>query len=562
MQLEKPVLIKGKIAVFEADAAVLFYYLIVNCLCDFYLMLMRQFKRYVSSIISLSLLSLTLSLSGCSSNPPKQATNVTITTPVAKVTQIDNSGNQKATVNDELNKDKGISPIAIKTIVGNGYGNTVDQARRDALNNLAGSIQVDVVKEVKICTNRRGDCGSISKVNTHSQFPILGVQDQRLANEQGSIRFQAWLDSQNSLPIYVRDLDQLSANIEKQGLTLQRMGSANQRYQVISNLHRSLQEYDKKRLVANILGGYKEQPRPNLDINNLKNELKKLERRASTLDFAAQVLVKNISVNDIYLHPPTQKNVQEVTPFASAVKKHISPLLNTVSLPERAEYNMEGEYEILQNGTIFLSYRLIDLNYRVINSNSVIVENSAHQAFRSRPYSVAFETKLNDNVPLSNKFRAEIKTLHGSETLYYQVGDSLKLLVRLSRPGYYYIVGHVLRDGEQFSYLLDLNDKQGDKRFVRYISQQQANKDIEIAEFEVIPPYGAEHLQLIASNKKFSRLPSYTYTTKYGGYYVLNGSDGNATAGLGMARGLRKKQNKRDVLTSEATLTYTTQPRN
>ncbi|NOR81033.1 MAG: hypothetical protein GQ529_09415, partial [Methyloprofundus sp.] len=406
------------------------------------------------------------------------------------------------------------------------------------------------------------DCGSIRKVNTHTQFPILGVQDQRLANEQGSVRFQAWLDSQNSLPIYVRDLDQLNENIEKQSLALQKAGNTNQRYQMINDLYTSLQQYDKKRLVANILGGYKQQPRPNLDLSRLNNELKQLERRANTLEFAAQILVKNISVNDIYLHPPVQKNVQEVTPFASAVKKHISSLLNTVSLPERAEYNMEGEYEILGNGTIFLSYRLIDLNYRVINSNSVIVESSAHQDFRSRPYSVSFETKLHNNVPLSNKFRAELKTLHGSETLYYQVGDSLKLLVRLSQPGYYYIVGHVLREGQQFSYLLDLNDRQGDDRFVRYISKQQANKNIEIAEFEVIPPYGAEHLQLIASNKRFSRLPSYTYKEIYGGYYVLNGSDGNAMVGLGMARGLRKKQNKRDVLTSEATLTYTTQPRN
>ncbi|GFO74661.1 hypothetical protein BPLS_P1481 [Bathymodiolus platifrons methanotrophic gill symbiont] len=138
---------------------------------------------------------------------------------------------------------------------------------------------------------------------------------------------------------------------------------------MISDLLNSLQQYDKKRLVANILGGYTQQARPRLDLNALSDELKQLERKASTLDFAARVLVKNISEQGIYLHPPRPKNVQEITPFASAVKKHISPLLNTVSLPEKAAYNMEGEYDILGNGDIFLSYRLVDLNYQLIHSN-------------------------------------------------------------------------------------------------------------------------------------------------------------------------------------------------
>jgi len=500
-------------------------------------------------------------MSGCASPPQTQMTESS-TRPVVKVTQTHNEQAHNKSFN-ELNKELGLPPAVHqqKIIVGNGYGDTVDQARRDALNNLAGSIQVDVVKQVNSCTDKQGDCGSVIKINTRSELPILGVQYQRLANEQGSIRFQAWLDSQHSLPIYVRDLNQLDAQIKKQSQALLNISNANQRYRVISDLLKSLQQYDKKRLVANILGSYTQQPRPRLDISALSDELKQLERKASSLDFAARVLVKNISEQGIYLHPPKPKNVQEVTPFASAVKKHISPLLNTVSLPEKAEYNMEGEYEILDNGDIFLSYRLVDLNYQLITSNSIIVEKSAHQGFRSKPSSVSFETLLHNNIALSNQFRAELKTLHGSETLYYQQGDSLRLLVRLNQAGYYYIVGHVLREGEQFSYLLDLNEGYGDDKFVRYIPQDQANKYIEIAEFQISPPYGAEHLQLVASNKKFSRLPRYDYIPNSEGYYVIKGSDGNASAGVEKTRGLRIKQNKYDVLTSEATLTYTTRPK-
>lgn len=505
---------------------------------------------------------LALTVSGCASNSAKQTANKTAA-PAVKVTRIHTSAKQNAGFN-ELDKEMGLTTQSSqpKTIVGNGYGGSVDAARRDALNNLAGSIQIDVVKLVEICTSAQGDCGSVIKVNTRSELPILGVQYQRLANEQGNIRFQAWLDSQNSLPIYLRDLNELSARIKKQHLNLQKITNPEQRYRVINDLLAMVQQYDKKRLVANILGTNQQQARPQLDLSALNNELKQLERRASTLAFAARVLVKNITVKGIFLQPPRPKNVQEVTPFASAVKEHISPLLKTVSLPAKAKYHMEGEYEILKNGTIFLSYHLIDLNYQVISSNSVIIEKAAHQSFRSKPSSVSFETLLHNNVALSNKFRAELQTLHGAETLYYRVGDSLKLLVRLNQAGYYYIVGHVLRQGEQFSYLLELNDGRGMDKFVRHIPQDQANKYIEIAEFQVNPPYGAEHLQLIASNKKFTRLPSYAYTSTDGGYYVIRGSKGNALAGVKKTRGLRIKQNKREVLTSEATLTYTTRPRN
>ena len=514
-------------------------------------------------------LALTLScatlLTACASKPETKISQAAEMSK-EKVTVVHNARAEQEAFN-ELDVRLGLKPAIgqVRTIVGNGYGDSVELSRRDALNNLAGSIQVDVVNQVKICTNQYGDCGSVVQVNTRSELPILGVQYQQLASEQGLLRFQAWVDSQYSLPIYVRELDKLTKAIADNQRALRQNLTADQRYQVTSALVADIPQYDKKRLVANVLGGYTQQARPKVDLKKLRYQLKQLEGRASSLRFAAKILAKGVAVNRIYLHPPIPKNVQEVTPFASALKKHLSPLLQTVSLPGRAKYNMEGEYEVLNNGDIYLSYRLVDLNYKVLSSHSVIVEKSAHQNFRSKPSSVSFETLLHNNVALSNAFRAELKTLHGADTLYYRVGDSLKLLVRLNRGGYYYIVGHVVREGEQFSYLLDLNDGQGDDMFIRHIPQDQANKYIEIAEFEVSPPYGAEHLQLIASNKKFKHLPAYEYTyrpNEGAGYYALIASEGNAAAGVAETRALRIRQNRNDVLTSETTLTYTSRPRN
>jgi len=172
-------------------------------------------------------------------------------------------------------------------IKGIGYGVTVSQSRRDALDNLVSSIQIDVLKEVRICTNDFGDCGSIVRVNTQSELPILGGQFKRLGNTQDNVRFLAWVDSNNALPMYIRDLDRLEMRIEKSIAKLKTLKSPNQRYRVIRELLGFIAQYDKKRLVANVLGGYEKKSRPEVSIHRLKDELKQLEKKANSLSFAA-----------------------------------------------------------------------------------------------------------------------------------------------------------------------------------------------------------------------------------------------------------------------------------
>jgi len=438
-------------------------------------------------------------------------------------------------------------------IKGLGYGNTASEARRDALENLISSIRIDVFKVVNLCTNYLGDCGSVVKVNTKSDLPILGGQYQRLSDASDNVRFLVWIDSKNSLPLYKHDLDKLSVQIKQSIERLKTLKPVEQRYQVIDELLGFIEQYDKKRLVASALG-VKNSARLDMKLHELKGELKRLEHKASSLAFAAKVLTKNISVSDIFVQAARVKNTQEVTPFAHAIKEYMSAHLTTVSAEKVAKYTLQGEYEILGKGDIYLSYKLVDLNYKVINRNSVFIKKSAHQAFRSKPAAVKFEQAFHNNVALNNAFRAELKTQDGSNALYYKTGDRVKLFVRLNKSGYYYIIGHITQADDEMSYLLELNDGQGNEQFVRYISADQANHYVEIAAFDVIPPHGVEHLQLIASNKAFKTLPSYDYDH---GYYVIKGSKGRVIQTLHSVRGLKLHKNKHE-LTSESTLTYTT----
>jgi len=441
--------------------------------------------------------------------------------------------------------------VKIKEI---GYGATVNEARRDALESLVSSIQIDVLKLVKLCTNDFGDCGSVVKVNTQTELPILGAHYQRLNSTPNNERFLVWIDSKNSLPMYVRDLDRLSIQIEKSQRSLETLKSSNQRYRVIDDLLGLILQYDKKRVVANALGGYTKKLRPKSSVSKLEEELKHLEKKASSLGFAAKVLVKNISAQNIFVQAPHVKNTREVTPFAKAIQEYVSAYLDTVSAEHAAKYTMRGEYEILDNGDIFLNYHLIDLNYKIVNRNSIIIEKAAHYSFRSQPAALEFERVFNSNVALSNEFHAELKTQDGADSLYYKIGERITLFARLNKPGYYYIIGHITQTNGELSYLLELNDGQGNEQFIRYISAEQANHYVEIASFDVIPPHGVEHLQLMASSEVIKKLPNYSYDN---GYYVLKGSKGHVLQTVRSVRGLGLHK-ETNALKAESTLTYTT----
>jgi hypothetical protein len=441
--------------------------------------------------------------------------------------------------------------VKIKEI---GYGATVNEARRDALENLVSSIQINVLKLVKLCTNDFGDCGSVVKVNTQSELPIMGAHYQRLNSAQNNEKFLVWIDSKSSLPIYVRDLDRLSSQITKALGILETLKPASQRYRVIDELLGLILQYDKKQIVANALGAYTKEESFNVSVSKLKEELKQLEKKASSLGFAAKVLIKNISAESIFVQAAHVKNTKEVTPFAYAIKEYVSAYLDTVSVKHAGKYTMQGEYEILENGDIFLSYQLIDLNYKVINRNSIVIAKAAHHSFRSKPDALEFETVFHSNVSLNNEFRAELKTQDGTDSLYYKIGERIKLFVRLNKPGYYYIIGHITQTDDALSYLLELNEGDGNEKFIRYISPEQANHYVEIASFDVIPPHGVEHLQLMASAQKIKKLPNYRYDK---GYYVIDGSKGRVVQTVRLVRGLGLHKEK-NALISESMLTYTT----
>jgi len=156
-------------------------------------------------------------------------------------------------------------------------------------------------------------------------------------------------------------------------------------------------------------------------------------------------------------------------------------------------------------------------------------------------------------------FRVSVRSNKGSQDLMFQEGDSLEIYVKLNKPGYFYIVGHTFAGEEPFSYLLDLQEEADPpRRFVQFVNADDVNRWISLGEFEIYPPLGLEHLQVIASKEDLvQRLPEYHFDA--GSEFYLVGKD--PTDGLAKTRAAKRPKKKSpENYSAEALLTYTSVP--
>jgi len=119
--------------------------------------------------------------------------------------------------------------------------------------------------------------------------------------------------------------------------------------------------------------------------------------------------------------------------------------------------------------------------------------------------------------------------------------------------GYIYIVGYTQTEDEKLSYLLELQEGRGDSKFVKFINADDASRWMSLGEFSVEKPFGVESLQVIASNRDITTLPS-TYYDENSGYYVVSKDIKKA---LSQTRGLKKKKGKKAEF-SEDVMSFTT----
>ncbi|MCP4406696.1 MAG: hypothetical protein GY807_02855, partial [Gammaproteobacteria bacterium] len=465
-----------------------------------------------------------------------------------------------------------------KVLNGEGYGKCEAQAKgkceaqakERALGDLASVVQVEVKSSsTSVCAKKRGrkassKCNFEQQIHTQADLPLLGVRYGDLPAPHGNKGKSASLDSRQVLRLYRTELDSLRRNINARNKALQKTKDKDSRYRLLHQQLAEVRQYRKHRLVAVMLSTEPVSEAPDTEAR-LTAQILELEKKADSMPYAARLLAKGLNQQAIYIFPPRHRDAVEITPFAAAFRSALAAHLKTVSRPSKARYIMKGEYDILKNDDIHISYQLLDKRSKVLKTRSTRLSHAGWKDLRAQPLAPDLDQLLHQGSAISNEFRASVSTDRGASDLLFCEGESTRLVAKMNQPGYFYIVGHVMQNGKEFSYLLDLGlsteqdpkEVKGPQHFIRHVPPEQVNHSIVLGEFEVVPPFGVEHLQMIAANRDLkAHFPRYRWDEKMA-YYVIKGSFGDAKRGVSYTRGLRPKIDKKKR-SFEAVLSYTT----
>ncbi len=447
---------------------------------------------------------------------------------------------------------------------GQGWGDTEAAAKREALANLSSRISVTVRSKVtnkKTISSKTVDAKRSDSVNqvaensveTESELPILGAEFNSQKSD-GRFVVEVVLDGARSRTLYERRLNELRQQIAALNARFDITQGNEAQYHLLMDMLTQLNEYKKLNTVAIYLGS--NQAEPVVSETDVRQKLRAVTRQVDSLNLAAKLLAEDIAETGIYVFPPAARGADEITPFAALLKDKLAANLKTVSDPQAATYTMTGEYAESAGG-IDVTYQLVDKESSTLQSRSVRLVKAAYAGLETKPKTVSFEQLLKAGVAVSGDLHVDISTSKGKHDLLFTEGEEVELFVKLSEAGYFYVVGHTLKDTEKNSYLLELREVEGPRKFVQFVNADDANKLISIGKFEVSVPFGVEGLQVFASSKDLLESLPPTQQDSATGLYLISASP---QEGVTKTRALVRKK-KENAQTAEGSLIFTTQVR-
>lgn len=429
---------------------------------------------------------------------------------------------------------------------------TEQRAKREALAALADSILVNVQSESSSHVQGNGKRQEELHISSRSDIPLIGVE-VTTAYIGAEVLCEAHLESSKSLALYEQKLNELLQSL----ISLeQRIAKAteSERYELLTQTLTVIEQYEKYRAVSQLLGETHSDAPPRSKADT-EAQLRALEKSVSSIEFAAQVLTKGLKTDAVYIYPAVPHGSHEVTAFARVMRDRISQKMPSVDSPEKAQTYFKGEYEILES-SMHLTYRLLDTSGNTLETRIATLSPVAYKGLQIKPATADFDRLLHEGLAVSSDFHAEITTNRGSDEVLFDEKEEVELMVKLNRPSYFYVVGHVINKGENYSYLLEMEHADNDRRFIRYVNADEVNKWLNIGRFEVEAPFGVESLQLMASSDDpINRLPNHPLDSKSALYVTAS----NAQQGIIKTRALKPKRTQADKqYQTEAVLMFTT----
>lgn len=400
-----------------------------------------------------------------------------------------------------------------------GFGASQAVAREEALSALASTIFVHIESTSELYQSDQGENYFISNTLSTTQLPLIGVETD-CTLKSGAYNCRARLRTGRVLPLYRQALDNAAREIRDQ-IRQAESSEGLARYQALGQALAAYDQLDKYRLVIAYLSETPVAlPDLTLSAGELRASLARQRERASSIGVAVAALLDDFDESGIAPQAPLPEDSREVTPFGRAVLSELERQMGARLDTLTPRFQLVGRYRQDSEG-LELSYSLIDDEGNSHRTSLVRLVPAAYADYPTQPSMIEFERLLHSGYAVSDDFQVQISSNRGSRGLSFEAGSTVVLMARLSRPGYFYVVGHTHGDGGEKSYLLDLQDAPGARRFVAYVNADQANRWLSLGEFVVQAPFGTESLQLVAAeNDLVEQLPNHYYDQS-SGYYIV-----------------------------------------
>ncbi len=445
-------------------------------------------------------------------------------------------------------------------ITGEGVGPTKDQAKKEALADLSQNISVEVKSVQTQLSELMGQDfrqGATSLIQVESRLPLLGTESF-VVEDVDYYSALARLSAQEVKPLYRNQLQEIDREIQQASKQLVAAEKNVEREALLQVILEKLGDFKRHQTVLLVLGDT-DLPKLEVTETELKAQLRQVQNVPDSLEQAARILTQEMQDRRrIYVYPFRTGGSQEVTPFAAALRGRLQEQLSTVRQPDQARLWLYGSYLVTEQGLELSAHLAQSNNHRIEQSRSLFLPKTAYQGLQAKPSQISFEEQLRNNPDLWRKrdFRVSVRSNKGHQDLMFNEGDIFEIYVKLNKSGYFYIVGHTFAGEEPFSYLLELAEEASTpRRFVQFVNADDVNRWISLGEFEIYPPLGLEHLQVIASKEDLvERLPKYRFDEESEFYLV--GKD--PKDGLVKTRAAKRpKKKKPQNYSAEAVLTYT-----
>jgi len=448
-----------------------------------------------------------------------------------------------------------------QTFVGNAVDKMESNAKKLAIADLQQNlyVQVETKSYTTVNSNRPNYYRLTSKLS--STLPILGAQPDCL-KKNGEYHCEVSLN-QESAKLYRASIDQKFEEIDESWLGLQK-ANATKRYDGLRHLHEALEKIKPSILVYRLLSPDNPVPKSQQGVSPslVQNALHEMQKNPTSIEMLALAIAEQYEGKQrVFVKPLSVYNSLEVTPFAKTLHNYLQSRLNTINDKDYAYFVLSGNYRFdnkeVQVQTTLTSLTREDQGLIAGATTNTIALQHIGQ-LQLKPKELSFDQLLQQGQIVSNELTAKLHTNKGHRDLLFTKGQSIKLLVKVNQPSYYYLLGHNTTEQNSASYLLDLNDAQGPDKFIQYLGHDQVNRWVEIGEFEVHPPFGVETLQLFASASN----PSATIPpTQFDGTYYKVGGEREQV--VNKTRGLVRKRksnqsNKVKTQVAEAVIRFTT----